>query len=85
MAGPMVNFASGYKAKILCAKIWAEECQKAVFPSSSFQVKRRKSPSVSIRVADSTVLLLNCAERTLRAKPSLMSLAISKTVKGCSY
>ena len=65
--------------------MWAEECQKAAFPSSSFQVKSFKSPLVSRVVEASTMVSLNRAESTFLANPSLISLATSKTVSSFSY
>src|SRR5690606_41632358 len=50
---------------------------EGLFPSWSFHVYKIKLPSVVRGVTVSIVWLLNFAEITLRAKPSLMSLATS--------
>ena len=84
MAGPIVSLQVGYKAKRACAKTWAEECQNAVFPSLSFQVNKLIFPSFFSGVEASTVCPLNLTDKTLRANPSLILLAISKGVIPCA-
>ena len=77
MAGPMVSLIPGYNSSSACAKIWAEECQKACFPSSSRQVYRVRVPSVVSGVVVSTFVSLKEAEITFRASPSLILIATS--------
>src|SRR5690606_15575257 len=85
MAGPIVNLMPGYKSCNAGARTWADECQKAFFPSLSFHVYKIKLPSVVKGVTVSIVWLLNFAEITFRAKPSLMSLATSMAVMPALY
>src|SRR5690606_6661379 len=85
MAGPIVRLMPGYNSSRACAKTWADECQKAFFPSLSFQVKSVKLPSSVKGVVVSTVVLLNEAESTFLAKPSLILCATSNGVVPCGY
>src|SRR5690554_836167 len=73
----MVSLMPGYSSCNACAITCEEECQKACFPSLSFQVYKTKLPSVVNGVTVSTVVPLKFAEITLRAKPSLILKATS--------
>src|SRR5690606_41823962 len=81
----MVNFIPGYNSSKACATTWEVECQKAVFPSLSFQLYRTSVPSAINGVTVSTVVPLNFAEIIFRARPSLMLLATSKGVVPFAY
>ena len=76
----MVSLILGYNSSNACARICAEECQKAFFPSGFSQVYNTKLPSVCKGVTVSIVFPSKLAEITLRAKPSLILRAISAGV-----
>ena len=80
MAGPIVSLIPGYKSSSVCANMCAEECQKAVFPSSLSQVCKTNSASSRTGVTDSTVFPFIEADKTFRARPAEILLATSKGV-----
>ena len=85
MEGPMPNFTPGYRASNASAIKWAEECQKVLLASGSFQVSSCKLESSIIGRLASQTWPLTLAARTFRAKPSLILSAISNPVLPCAY
>ena len=49
---------------MLCAKIWADECQNAALPSKSFHVKSLRSPFFFRGVDTSIIFPLNEDDKT---------------------
>ena len=81
----MATFASGYKFCTACAITWDAVWRRTARPFSSFAVRIFSSQSLSRTVRRSTTSPFTSPAHAARARPSLMSYAISITDLASEY